>query len=161
MDNEKEQVFIRTVRDRKNQMYRIALGYLHSAHDAEDAVSDALETAWARLGHIRSVDALPAYLVRCTINAAKNQLRKRKRTEPLEPYREILAVADSGDPVTGYLSGMKEKDQLLLVLRYQENLREADIASVLHIPRGTVASRLNTLLKRLREEMEKEGKCCD
>ena len=107
MDNEKEQVFIRTVRDRKNQMYRIALGYLHSAHDAEDAVSDALETAWARLEHIRSVDALPAYLVRCTINAAKNQLRKRKRTEPLEPYREILAVADSGDPVTGYLSGMK------------------------------------------------------
>ena len=101
------------------------------------------------------------YLIRCTINAAKTQLRKRKRTEPLEPYREILAVADSGDPVTGYLSGMKEKDQLLLVLRYQENLREEDIASILHIPRGTVASRLNTLLKRIREEMEKEGKSCD
>ena len=90
MDREKEQAFIRTVRERKDQLYRVALGYLHSAQDAEDAVSDALEATWISLDRIRSGDALPAYLIRCTINAAKTQLRKRKRTEPLEPYREIL-----------------------------------------------------------------------
>ena len=56
---------------------------------------------------------------------------------------------------------MKEKDQLLLVLKYQENLREADIASILNIPRGTVSSRINTLLGRIREQMSKEGLSCD
>ena len=66
-----------------------------------------------------------------------------------------------GDPVIGYLTGMKEKDQLLLVLKYQENLREADIASILHMPRGTVSSRINTLLKKIREDMNGEGKSCD
>ena len=88
-------------------------------------------------------------------------LRKKKRTEPLEPYQETLAVGESGDPITDYLSGMKEKDQLLLVLKYQENLREADIASILNIPRGTVSSRINTLLGRIREQMSKEGLSCD
>ena len=76
-------------------------------------------------------------------------------------YENTLAVGESGDPVTDYLSGMKEKDQLLLVLKFQENLREADIASVLHIPRGTVSSRINTLLGRIREQMSKEGLSCD
>ena len=95
------------------------------------------------------------------MNAAKGQLRKRKRTEPLEPYTETLAVGGNGDPVTDYLGGMQEKDQLLLVLKYQENLREADIAAILKIPRGTVASRVNTLLGRIREQMEKEGQSRD
>ena len=53
------------------------------------------------------------------------------------------------------------KSQLLLVLKYQENLREADIASILHMPRGTVSSRINTLLKKIREDMNGEGKSCD
>ena len=140
MDRAKEQVFIDAVRERRHQMYRVALGYLHSAQDAEDAVSDAVESTWKSLKHIRNEEAIPAYLIRCTINAAKSMLRKKKRTEPLEPYQETLAVGESGDPITDYLSGMKEKDQLLLVLKYQENLREADIASILNIPRGTVSS---------------------
>ena len=161
MDRAKEQVFIDAVRERRHQMYRVALGYLHSAQDAEDAVSDAVESTWKSLKHIRNEEAIPAYLIRCTINAAKTMLRKKKRTEPLEPYQETLAVGESGDPITDYLSGMKEKDQLLLVLKYQENLREADIASILNIPRGTVSSRINTLLGRIREQMSKEGLSCD
>ena len=161
MERDKEQAFIDAVRERRHQMYRIALGYLHSAADAEDAVSDAVESTWKNLKHIREEEAIPAYLIRCTINAAKCTLRKKKRTEPLEPYPETLAVGESGDPITDYLSGMKEKDQLLLVLKYQENLREADIASILHIPRGTVSSRINTLLGRIREQMSKEGLSCD
>ena len=161
MDRDKEQAFIDAVRDRRHQLYRIALGFLRSPQDAEDAVSDAVEATWKTLKHIRSEEAIPAYLIRCTINAAKGALRKRKQTEPLETYENTLAVGESGDPVTDYLSGMKEKDQLLLVLKFQENLRETDIASVLHIPRGTVSSRINTLLGRIREQMSKEGLSCD
>jgi RNA polymerase sigma-70 factor (ECF subfamily) len=51
---------------------------------------------------------------------------------------------------------MKERDQLLLILKYQENLREKEIASILHIPRGTVSSRIITLLKRIKAELLEE-----
>lgn len=156
MGQEREQAFIDAVREAKHRMYRVALGYLHSPQDAEDAVSEAVETTWRKLKHLRNTEALPAYLIRCAINAAKGQLRKKKRTEPLEDWKDTLAVGESGDPITDYLTGMKEKDQLLLVLKYQENLREADIAAILKIPRGTVSSRICTLLRRIREEMEKE-----
>ena len=161
MEREKEQAFINAVRERSHQMYRVAMGFLHSAQDAEDAVSDAVEATWKNLKRIREEEAIPAYLIRCTINAAKIQLRKKKRTEPLEPYQETLAAGESGDPIIHYLSGMKEKDQLILVLKYQENLREADIAEILQIPRGTVSSRINTLLGKIREQMTREGLSCD
>ena len=156
MSNGKEQAFVSTVQERSHQLYRIAMGYLHSAQDAEDAVSDAIESAWKNLGRIRSNDAIPAYLIRCTINSAKAELRRKRHTEPLEPYQESLVAHDPGNPVSDYFSGLREKDQLLLILKYQENLREAEIASVLHVPRGTVSSRLSRLLDRLREELKEE-----
>ena len=109
MEREKEQAFISAVRERSHQMYRVAMGFLHSAQDAEDAVSDAVEATWKNLKRIREAEAIPAYLIRCTINAAKIQLRKKKRTEPLEPYQETLAAGESGDPIIHYLSGMKLK----------------------------------------------------
>ena len=156
MERTKEQAFTETVQERSHQLYRIALGYLHVPQDAEDAVSDAVEAAWRNLKRIRSEKALPAYLIRCTINAAKAMLRKRRRTEPIEPYQETLAARDPGDPVRHYLSGLRERDQLLLVLKYQEDLPEAEIASILRVPRGTVSSRLSRLLAQLRSDIRKE-----
>ncbi|MBR3429970.1 MAG: hypothetical protein IKG87_07735, partial [Clostridia bacterium] len=46
MSNGKEQAFVSAVQERSHQLYRIAMGYLHSSQDAEDAVSDAIESAW-------------------------------------------------------------------------------------------------------------------
>ena len=77
MEKEREQAFIDAVREGKHRMYRVALGYLHSPQDAEDAVSDAVEATWKNLKRIREEEAIPAYLIRCTINAAKIQLRKK------------------------------------------------------------------------------------
>ena len=156
MSNGKEQAFVSAVQERSHQLYRIAMGYLHSAQDAEDAVSDAIESAWKNLKRIRSNDAIPAYLIRCTINSAKTELRRKRYTEPLEPYQESLVAHDPGNPISDYFSDLREKDQLLLILKYQENMREKEIASILHIPRGTVSSRIITLLKRIKAELLKE-----
>ena len=156
METSKERAFIDTVQARSHQLYRISMGLLHSSQDAEDAVSDAIEATWKNLWRIGSETAIPSYLIRCTINAAKMELRRKKHTEPIEPYEGILIAPDPGDPITDYLSGLKEKDQLLLILKYRENFREAEIARILHIPRGTVSSRLTRLLNRLREDMTKE-----
>ena len=156
MERGKEKAFIDAVHNRREQMYRIALGYLRNPQDAEDAVSDAVAATWKNLKRIRNTDTLPAYLIRCTINAARYQLRKRNKTQFTEQLSESLAAGESGDPITDYLSGMKERDQLLLILKYQENLREKEIASILHIPRGTVSSRIFTLLKRIKADLLKE-----
>ncbi|MGI6726882.1 MAG: RNA polymerase sigma factor [Christensenellales bacterium] len=71
--------FLQAVEERKHSMYRVALMMLRRPADAEDAVSDAVEAAWRRLHGIRDLEALPAYLMRSTINACHAVLRKRRR----------------------------------------------------------------------------------
>lgn len=70
--------FAQTVMDCRPGMYRIALGMLRSPADAEDAVSTAVVTAYARLHALRNESALPAYLMKCTVNACRAALRNRQ-----------------------------------------------------------------------------------
>ena len=120
MEYSKEQAFVDTVQAKSHQLYRIAMSLLHSSQDAEDAVSDAIEATWKNLWRIRNEAVIPSYLIRCTINAAKMELRQRRRTEPIEPYQEFLIAPENGDSIADYFAGIKEKDQLLLILKYQE-----------------------------------------
>ena len=156
MVTNREQVFVDIVQSRSHQLYRIAMSFLHSSQDAEDAVSNAIEATWKNLWRIGNEGAIPAYLIRCTINAAKMELRHRRHTEPIESYQESLIAPENRTNVGDYLTGLKEKDRLLLILKYQEDMPEAEIAAILRIPRGTVSSRLSRLVKRLRADVLKE-----
>lgn len=73
---DRERLFLETVRENRYRMYRVAMSLLHSGADAEVAVSAAVENAWNHPGRLRNPDALSACLVRCTVNVAKNELRR-------------------------------------------------------------------------------------
>ena len=153
---EREEAFVAAVREHRHRLFRIAYGILCSSADAEDAVSDATEAAWKALPRLRDPECLPVYLIRCTVNASRAILRKRKRHEPLDAHLNTLSAPDTGVPVSCYVSGLKEKYRIPLILRYQENLRDEDIASLLHIPRGPVSTRITRAFRILRIEAEEE-----
>lgn len=152
----REEAFIAAVRECRHRLFRVALSILRSPEDAEDAVSEATEAAWKALPRIREPERLDTYLTRCTVNAARKLYRKRKKAEPVAENAEMIPEADSGAPVSEYVSGLKEKYRTPLILKFQENLREEDIAEILHVPRGTVSARITRALRMLRIELEEE-----
>ncbi len=156
MNDQKEEFFVETVRARRQSLYRIAFHILHAEADAEDAVSAAVENTWRHLARIRTMEAVPAYLMRSVVNAAHDELRRRKRLTSLKPMEDILEAPEEKKGIGEYVSGLEEKYRLPLLLKYDEELQEKEIAMVLHIPRGTVSSRISRALKILREEMSKE-----
>ena len=93
---EKERRFVQTVRERRGGMYRVALSMLRSAQDAEDAVSAAVEAAWGHLDRVKDMDALPAYLMRCTVNACHRVLRRKRREMPVEDMIPPITTVASG-----------------------------------------------------------------
>ena len=153
---EATQRFTQAVEERKHAMYRVALMMLRSPDDAQDAVSDALETTWRRILNIRNLDALPTYLMRCTINACHAVLRKRKRETTVEDVSAWLPPAQPETPVWMYLGGLPQKYRLPLQLRYGEGMSDQDIASILRLPRGTISSRLSRGLRMLKQQIDKE-----
>ena len=158
MDQEK--VFLAAVRENRDKMFRIAMSLLHVPADAEDAVSSAVESTWKHFHTIRNTDALSAYLVRSAVNAARSELRRRKPSVPLESVENTLPADSGSDRLFEYICGLEEKLRLPLILRMQERMTEQEIAAVLHIPRGTVSTRINRALKILKEQMTKEGLSC-
>lgn len=157
--DERDEWFTKMVQQNKHAMYRIAWGMVRSAAQAEDAVSDAVETAWRKLSGIRDPNALPAYLLRCTINACHAILRRRKREFTAPDLPEATAPL-TGTPVWMYLSGLDEKYRLPLLMRFGERMAVEEIAHILRLPRGTVSSRIARGLKMLKTqiEMEEQGR---
>ena len=151
-----EQLFIDAVRTRRQAMWRVAYSLLRSEADAEDAVSVAVESVWKPLPRIRTDEALPAYLMRSVINAAHDELRRRKRTVPIEPLENVLEAPEADRGIADYVARMDEKYRLPILLKFDEGMQEKEIAAALRLPRGTVSSRIARGLEMIRKDMKKE-----
>ncbi len=127
---------------------------------AEDLVQDAFVRLVGRLRHLREPNAFWAYLRRTIVNLATSHFRHR-RVE--HSYLERLAAApmahtnDNGEldeTMHGALLGLPQRQRAAIVLRFYEDLSDAQTAAVLGCPAGTVRSLVSRGMKTLREELE-------
>jgi RNA polymerase sigma-70 factor (ECF subfamily) len=142
--------------------YNRALRYLGNAPDAEDAVQDALLSAYTHLAQFRGQARLSTWLTTIVINSARMQLRRRRVTYlslDQEVGEESLALSErlpdsrpdpedvcSRSEAHGRL--LKLSEQLSPTLRRAFQLRDldglttAETAGLLGVPEGTVKAQL-------------------
>lgn len=136
-------------------------------HLAEDVVQTALAKtalAWSR---VRRKDNPEGYVRRAIVTTHLNALRRRPWREQPRDFSsndaDDAAAArpeqdlDERDAMWSALAELPPKQRAVLVLRYYEDLSEADIAEVLGCSRGTVKSQAAKGLSRLRQIVEKEN----
>lgn len=129
---------------------------------AEDLVQTALEKTHRHWQRIKRTDSPKVYTRRVMINTAISWRRRRKWAEvPLlasdsgghsDPYGQ----ADNRHLLLQLLRQLPPRTQAVLVLRYFEDLSEADIARVLGCSIGTVKSQTSRGLDRLRTLLQQE-----
>jgi RNA polymerase sigma factor (sigma-70 family) len=134
-----------------HRLYAIARRILRDGYAAEDAVQDALVNAWTNLRGLRDPDRFDAWLQRLLVNACKDQVRRRQR-RPLEV--PVLSIDEpTSDDTLGRLVDRDELERAFLqlpveqraalVLTHYVGLTAPEVAAILGIPAGTVASRLH------------------
>lgn len=128
---------------------------------SRDAGQDLLQTALERLlRHWRTLDGDPeAYLRRTLYNLAADGFRRQGRLQrklrllgagtPQPP--DVTAEVDLRDALVRILLQLPPRQRAVLVLKYWEQLTEAETAAVLGWPEGTVKSAASRGLRRLRE----------
>jgi RNA polymerase sigma-70 factor (sigma-E family) len=131
---------------------------------SRDAGQDLLQTALERiLGRWRRFDGDPeAYLRRTLCNLAADGFRRRGRLQrkllllgpATEPPADPIAGVDLRDALVRLMLQLPPRQRAVLVLRYWEQLSEAEAAAVLGWPEGTVKSATSRGLQRLRELAE-------
>ena len=125
---------------------------------AEDILQDVLMSMYGNWRRIRT--SPEAYARAALANAAANRWRRRSRKPeaPLElgvvpPARGHEQQVVDADSVVRALAQLPKKMRAVLVLRFFDDLSEADTARALGCGAGTVKSQTSRGLARMRELM--------
>ena len=138
-----------------DSVYRVALGYLRTPCDAQDAV----QSVFCKLLE-RELTVYPgrerAFLTKLTINHCKNQLAAAKRRAPAA-LDELELPAEPEDRALWHaVMALPEKYRLVVVLHCLEGYSFAEIAGFLHITPSAVSMRLHRARKILSEELGRD-----
>ena len=142
--------------DYSRDVYRLALSYLHSKHDAEDIC----QSVFLKLLE-KNVTLLPgkekAWLLTCTANACKNHLVSfwRKNVQGLE--EQIVFGSPEEQDLWQQLWNLSPKDRALIHLYYYEGYSQEEIAKILDISRTAVQTRMQRARQKLRKELQENA----
>jgi RNA polymerase sigma-70 factor, ECF subfamily len=160
------QAFTDLVNTSASRQYAIATLILRDRDRAQDAVQDALVSAWRGLSALRDPEAWDAWLHRLTVRACYVAARREKRRTVIEfhtaPDREPVGAVDEStalverDRLERELGRLPIDQRAVLVLHFYVGLPLTEAAIILDIPAGTAKSRLHRGLEALRSAMAAE-----
>jgi RNA polymerase sigma-70 factor (ECF subfamily) len=131
---------------------------------AEDAAQDAFVAAWEALDRFDDERPFRPWILAIVTNGVRNRQRAwRRRPLVLQPYSEAdQSLAPAGDDLAmvretrrllvAAIERLPERQQLVVAYRYLLQLSEAETATALGWPVGTVKSRLSRALDRLGQD---------
>ena len=149
--------FERYVVRRSLALLRTAYLLTGDRHDAEDLVQTALARTWLAWPRIREPSAVDSYVRRTLVNTNRSFWRRRRVPEVFTDTVPEPGEAGAGetselhDVLWEALADLPRQQRATLVLRYYEDLSEAEIARALGVSVGTVKSSASRGLARLRE----------
>jgi RNA polymerase sigma-70 factor (ECF subfamily) len=154
-----------------DRLYRVATLILRDPDRAQDAVQEALMSAWKDVRALRDPDAWDAWLHRITVWACYRTAKKERRRRTVElkvvPDPERAVVSDSAsalairDLIERQLNDLPIEHRAVVVLRFFLDLPLDEVADILDIPVGTVKSRLHRALASLRQSMTQDVPAAD
>ncbi|WP_212840578.1 SigE family RNA polymerase sigma factor [Catellatospora sp. IY07-71] len=130
---------------------------------AEDLLQTALTKtylAWKRLGQIEAVEP---YARRVLVNTATSWWRRRWHGERPTEFLPERAAPDNleeqleRDVLWKHVKALPTRQRAVLVLRFYEDMSEAQTAALLQISPGTVKSQTSRALGTLRQRLAAEG----
>jgi RNA polymerase sigma-70 factor (ECF subfamily) len=157
-------------------LYKTAYRYVGDPHDAEDAVQDALLSAYKHLDQFQGKARMTTWLTSIVTNSALTKLRRRPR-HPHFSVDERMAeeggyflsdtLADARpSPENECMKSEMHRNLMQSVMRLSPILREAvqlhdldglptkEVANILRVPDGTVKARVSRARSKLKQQMQ-------
>lgn len=133
-------------------LFAASYSILGNADACADAVQSALMMAWENRGNLRDRAQFKSWMVQIVQNESKNILRRK----PNLPLDENIAGAEADQArfdVKQAVNALPESVRLIVMLYYFERYPVKEICALLHLPEGTVHSRLSRAREQLRKEL--------
>lgn len=147
---------------RSSSLLRVSYLMTGNQADAEDLLQTALAKTYLAWPRIRDREAIDAYVRRVMVNTHTSWWRRRRHVDTVsdEDYlsrlpdaaRDPMSDADLHDALWSALARLPRQQRAAVVLRYYEELSEAETAAALGVSVGTIKSSVSRALAKLRED---------
>jgi len=145
--------------------YRVALGVLRGATEAEDVAQEAMLRAYRNFHRLRDRERFRAWLVRTAWRLSLDRIRARGRRARHEQAANDERLRANTQDVTAppreltrqvgeALDALPEKLRIVMILAAIEGHSTREMAKLLGLPEGTVKSRLFLARKRMAEKLQ-------
>jgi RNA polymerase sigma-70 factor (ECF subfamily) len=149
-----------------NRLYGVATLILRDPDRAQDAVQEALISAWRDVRALRSPDAWDAWIHRLVVRACYREAdRHRRRRLLVNAYDPPPPSVGDGsadlanrDEIERGFRRLTVEQRAILVLHFHVGLSAAEAGDVLGIPEGTAKSRLNRALHAMRAALDSDAR---
>lgn len=138
-------------------LYRFALCMTRHPQDAEDAVSDAVVTAYEKIGQLKSADAFRSWMFTILYNKCVKTLKKRKKDSDMETAvvknREEVHETDHARcvDVRKAFETLDEEERMIVAFSVFGGYRSDEIAAKMKKNAATVRSRKSRAMEKLRK----------
>lgn len=159
-------------------LYRRAYRYVGDPHDAEDAVQDALLSAYKHLDQFKATAKMTTWLTTIVTNSALTQLRRRSRhfnlslneqlneeqdyflSDTLADARpnpeDVCSSSESHGFLMRFLSELSPSLKQAIQLHYMDGLKITEAARLLEVPVSTMKSRVWRARSQLKQMMRRD-----
>ncbi len=126
--------------------------------DAEDLVQSALAKTYQAWSRIEDRKALDGYVRRAMVNTHISWWRRRRVDEyptdeiPDQPAADTSGNAELHDTLQRAIDRLPQRMRAAVVLRFFEDMTEAEVADVLGVSQGTVKSTVSRAVAKLRTD---------
>ena len=149
-----KETFCAGIVDCQETMFRAAKAILQNDQDAEDAVQEAICTAFARRDSLREMDKFRPWVLRILTNKCYDACRRPRNTVDLEAAGEVPAATglDTAERLSLWQAVMSLSDDLraTVTLFYYDGMSVREIGGILGISEAAVKTRLRRGRERLR-----------
>lgn len=150
--------FLQLINDYRNIIYKVCSAYCANDYDMDDLYQDIVLNLWKSYPRFRGESKVSTWIYRISLNTAISNLRKKKNElSSLEITADLENIIKAGE---SQISQIKEMYSLIrrldrydraLILLWLEDKSYQEIADLLGIAKGNVATKISRVKKKLQK----------
>lgn len=153
-----DEAFLAILQLHKETLLRTALAFLKNEHAAIEALQEVTYRAYKKIHTVKEPAFLKTWLTKIMINYCQDQIKKNQRYISNERLKEPTALDNYALlEIQDILSHLSKEEQQLIYLKYFQDLKIKEIATLEKVPEGTIKSRLHKTLNILRGYFKEKG----
>lgn len=139
----------------QEKFYRLAFRYVKEKDAAMDVVQEAVVSALSSYDNLKEKKYLKTWFYRILVNTAIDFINKNKKYVLIDDFMiyENSTIYETGNAdkmdLDKALESLPISLRTILILRFFEDMKISDIATITNTPESTVKSRIKSALNKL------------